>query len=107
MPTKDWTLHYGGHDVRVENYWNLLGYARERLFVDGRLVDENAGFLRMTAKLSALLREPDGQTPLEVKAFLAQGFLGLSITCKVWINGELVLGDADAGFTSPGRGPFG
>ncbi len=105
MPTKTWTLHYAGHDIRVENYWNLFGYARERLFVDGRLTDEAAGFLRTSAKLEARLPQENGGL-FEVKSLLSQGFLGLSVVCKIWVNSELVLGDVDAGFTSPGRGPI-
>ena len=92
MPKKTWECEHEGHKIRVENHWRVLPFpfARERLYIDDRLADENEGMLRVSAKLSATLKTANGDR-LPVKAHLGQGFLGLTVQCKVWVDSDLVL----------------
>ena len=91
MPTKTWTCHHNGHEIKVENYWNFLLWGRERLFVDDKLADEQQGwgFLqpRFSITLLGKLKLGDGSV-LDVKALIGQAKLGFSHDCKIWVDSE-------------------
>ena len=93
MPTKTWTCHHSGHEIQVQNYWNFLLWGRERLFIDGKLADEQQGWgfvqPRFSVTLFGKLKTADGDVR-EVKAIIGEVKMGLSNDCKIWIDSELV-----------------
>ncbi len=69
--------HYGvirgGHLIEVENDYSLIVVNRERLFIDGRMVDERSVFLGNT-RLHGELR--DGDAVWSVMVEVSVGFFG-------------------------------
>ena len=75
-----WTAEYNGHRIRVENK-----LARERLILDGQVVAETSGFLRMSTKLKTRLPDSDE----EAIAVIYSG--GFRIHCSIVIGRELAV----------------
>lgn len=63
----------GGHLIEVENDYSLIVVNRERLFIDGRMVDERSVFLGDT-RLHGELR--DGDAVWSVMVEVSVGFFG-------------------------------
>ena len=74
-----------GHHIEVENDWSLIIVSRERLFVDGRLVDERSVFWG-EARLHCEAGDGDEVRPVTVEVSL--GIFGGLERC-VLIEGRL------------------
>ena len=92
--TNSWRCQYTGHEIRVDNYWNLLLFGRERLYIDSNLVDETKGFLRFSSILTATITRGDGSLA-RVWAYIHQAKFGLAIGCKIWVDVEMIF-DSEA-----------
>lgn len=75
---------YNGRHILVENRW-MEG---EKLFVDGRLQDENLG-LSFRGILNGTLKTMDGLQSIKVTV---GGFF--TIHCKVFVENELIYSSA-------------
>jgi hypothetical protein len=95
--TKKWTATWKGHEIVVVNWWNLLLWTGEELFIDGELVDHRRTRCpSLYRKLYAVLHD-DGLS-YEVQAHIAAVDWGLRAGCKIYIGGALIGGDVDKAF---------
>jgi hypothetical protein len=82
-----WLLKDEGHEIRVENERDFLGWSRCQLYINSTLADEREGDgSRFSAVLSGTLSKRDGGN-VDVRAKISQGLLGLSLKCKIWMDG--------------------
>lgn len=90
--SKEWEVSFQNRQIKVENWWDLLGRTEARLFIDGSCVDT-------TYKYSVLNRNPllKGMTqsrqgvPMAIEVIMRSGLLG--VKAKICANGVQIGGD--------------
>lgn len=80
---KTFEVVYDGHQILVENSW----FGGEKLYVDGKLQDENIG-LALRATLNGELRNKNGETK-RIKVAIGGG-MNFRVNCKIFVDNELV-----------------
>ena len=78
---KVFEVTYEGHQIKVVNTW----FNGEKLYVDGKLQDENIGF-GLRATLTGTLNSSHDFTK-NIKVRLGGGF---SINCRIFVDNVLV-----------------
>ncbi|MGD6902163.1 hypothetical protein [Bacillus infantis] len=78
---KVFDFNYEGHRIQVVNSW----FFGEKLYVDGKLQDENLG-VAIRATLEGVLRSNDNLTK-NIKVTLGGIF---TVNCKVFVDNTLV-----------------
>jgi hypothetical protein len=84
---KEWRVVHEGHQIVLQN--KILS---EKLYVDGQVVDRSSWTL--TTVLRGRLELGDGRAAV-VEGRIGQGFLGLSIKGRIYVDGRLVGGDPE------------
>ncbi|PIZ95225.1 MAG: hypothetical protein COX81_01355 [Candidatus Magasanikbacteria bacterium CG_4_10_14_0_2_um_filter_37_12] len=88
---KQWKLNFKGHEIIVENWWDIILRTGERLIIDGNITDEHNGLLGLSQKLEGQIKSNEQVHHVEVK--LGSIDLGLKSGCHIYIDGNLVGGD--------------
>lgn len=90
---KTWSTRWNGHTIVVENWFDWRLRTGENVFVDGDLVCEQRSAQSNTASiLEAEIHDESGAHSLRVEVGTVNG---ISINCRIFINGDLVGGDTD------------
>ncbi|MBT3705087.1 hypothetical protein HOG17_04905 [Candidatus Peregrinibacteria bacterium] len=95
---KQWKLNFKGHDVVVENWWDLILRTGERLIIDGKVVDEHKGSVGLSQELKGQIRS-NGRTH-RVEAKIGSINFGSKSGCHIYVDGELMGGDTTKKFVS-------
>jgi hypothetical protein len=77
---KTFEVMYNGHHIQVENSW----FTGEKLYVDGKLQDENLG-LGIRAILNGVLKSNDDRKSIKVAI---GGFF--KINCRIFVENNLI-----------------
>src|SRR5437870_2378740 len=85
MLEHSWKAEYEGHEIRIENH-----IACERLYVDGRLVDERRGWLPPTRPLAAEITSEDDTSSI-IQAYVVPQ--AVSSDCYVRVYRRFTAGD--------------
>ncbi|MBT2692742.1 hypothetical protein [Bacillus sp. ISL-55] len=73
---------YRGHQIIVENTW----FNGEKLYVDGRLQDQNLGFAFDRATLNGVIKNNDGAHQ-SIKVSLGGA---ITVECRIFVDNELI-----------------
>ena len=79
---KEFEVTYDGHQIKVVNTW----FNGERLYVDGKLQDENIGLGLTRATLTGILKNSNGITE-SIKVRIGGNF---TINCRIFVDHVLI-----------------
>ncbi|WNF23397.1 hypothetical protein [Mesobacillus jeotgali] len=82
---KVFEVTYGGHHIQVENTW----FSGEKLYVDGKLQDQNLGFAFDRATLNGVIRNNQGEDQI-IKVSLGGA---ITVECRIFVDHELIYPD--------------
>lgn len=86
----EWRASWQGHTIIVRNWWNLLLFTGEELWVDGKLRDKHTGILRLSSTLVGTC-EANGEV-FVVRAYVFP-LDAVRVGCYIFVNDEQVGGD--------------
>ena len=76
---------YRGYHIIVENTW----FNGEKLFVDGKLQDQNLGFAFDRATLNGVIKNNEGVNQ-NIKVSLGGA---ITVECRIFVDNELIYPD--------------
>jgi len=79
---KVFEVTYEGHHIQVENTW----FNGEKLFVDGKLQDQNLGFAFDRATLYGMIKHNEGSNQT-IKVSLGGA---ITVECRIFVDHELI-----------------
>ena len=79
---KIFEVTYRGHHIKVENTW----FSGEKLFVDGKLQDQNLGFVFGRATLAGVIKNHEGSKQT-IKVSLGGD---ITVECRIFVDNELI-----------------
>lgn len=79
---KVFEVTYEGHHIQVENTW----FNGEKLFVDGKLQDQNLGFAFDRATLYGVIQNNEGASQ-KIKVSLGGA---ITVGCTIFVDQELI-----------------
>ena len=94
--TKTWQLTWGGQEIVVRSWLNLLAQTGEDLFINGTLVHQKRGWsLKPSTLAGEILVDSDfaGDFYQKVQAKIGNINAGFGVGCQFFVDGELVGGD--------------
>jgi len=91
MITKKWKAEWKGLEIEVQNGWDLLFRGREALLVSGEVKDDRKSWFGFSQNLHADV-VIDGM-PHVITAHIGSMNWGLSVGCKISVDGEEIGGD--------------
>lgn len=94
MFKKTWKFDFKGHQIVVENRWNIIMKSSEKLIIDGNVADEHIGWFTILSK-ELKGRIKSNNEIYQVKARIGNIDFGLKVGCHIFIDDKLVGGDIE------------
>ena len=93
-----WKTRWNGHDIEVVNWWNVLLMCGERLFIDGKIVDDAKGWLSISRELKGTVTS--GGTAYVIRAHIGSVDRGLRVGCLIYADDKVIGGDISKSFVT-------